>query len=433
MIAATSPVLIDPSAAGTAAAPLPGTTTQPAKRVYQTLDAWRGIASLWVVIYHASEFAVHSKPSLQSAWLYRIGLFGSLGVQIFFVISGYCIASSACSTANRGKSWLSFGRARLMRIFPTMWAALALFVAFYAAGNIMAARGSWSPNHVLPDLTHQSGSYWVANITLLQPMLHQKYLAGVCWTLSYEVAFYGVVALTLATLGRNGRTTRMLYSMHMLTISCLLIQTVWPLAIRYPLDMWAQFGYGVFAYHLISVPRRRATLVLAFIAVLLTVVLICTRTLPIGLLAVPCGPTFGTSLVIAIVLVAIYPHDSTIAHFLPVRWLSLVGIISYSLYLTHFLSLVSTTIFFKATELDAYIHTRFVVSVLVAIAIASIFFQVVERWFATTSNVTNAKLPDLKYSCAASPITFNAPNDMNLIKRGRSISDERYNHDCNNP
>jgi exopolysaccharide production protein ExoZ len=383
MISAASPVLIDSSATDIAAAPLPATTTQPARRIYQTLDAWRGIASLWVVIFHASEFAVHSKPSLTSAWPYRIGLVGGLGVQIFFVISGYCIASSACSTAKRGKSWLSFGRARLMRIFPTMWAALALYAAFFTAGNIMAARGSWSPNHVLPDLAHQSVSYWVANITLLQPVLHQKYLAGVCWTLSYEVAFYGVVALALATLGRTGRTTRMLCGLHILTLACLLIQTVWPLAIRYPLDMWAQFGFGVFAYHLISAPKSRAPQALGVIAMLLTILLISTRTAPVGLMAVPCGPTFGASLLIAIVLVALYRYDSAIAHFLPVRWLSLVGIVSYSLYLTHFLSLVTTTIFFKSMELDAYVQTRLVVSVAFATGIASIFYHLVERWFAT--------------------------------------------------
>jgi exopolysaccharide production protein ExoZ len=382
---ATSPLLFEPAKLDVAAA-VDAAPTQPAKRVYQTLDAWRGIASLWVVLFHASEYAVHSNPNLKFSWPYRIGLFGGLGVQIFFVISGYCIASSASSTSRRGKSFLFFTRARLWRIFPTMWAALVLYAAFFTAGNIMTARGAWSPNNALPNLAHQSLSYWFANLTLLQPVLHQKYLAGVCWTLSYELAFYGVVALTLATLGRVGHARRMLLTLHLLTIACLVLQVGWPSALGYPLDMWAQFGYGVFSYHLISSPKDRVPKVLALLALVLTVLLICTRKEPVGLMAVPSGPTFGASFVMAMILVAIYRYDDAVARLLPIRLLSAVGVVSYSLYLTHFLSLVSTNIFFRSLEMEAYVQTRCLVSIAAAVSVSGVFYVAVERWFVHSHN-----------------------------------------------
>ena len=56
--------------------------------VYRMLDAWRGLAALWVVMLHVR---LETTPD----WLYRFGAYGHLGVPMFFVISGYCIANAA--------------------------------------------------------------------------------------------------------------------------------------------------------------------------------------------------------------------------------------------------------------------------------------------------------------------------------------------------
>ena len=64
---------------------------------YQTLDAWRGLASLWVVMLHATQTTIPEQfPQLAHRALYAFSFWGSLGVPIFFVVSGYCICGSAC-------------------------------------------------------------------------------------------------------------------------------------------------------------------------------------------------------------------------------------------------------------------------------------------------------------------------------------------------
>ena len=64
---------------------------------YQSLDLWRGLAALLVVVFHA--FASYTganysdyHPVVVACWL--VGGNGWLGVHIFFVVSGYCIAAA---------------------------------------------------------------------------------------------------------------------------------------------------------------------------------------------------------------------------------------------------------------------------------------------------------------------------------------------------
>ena len=64
---------------------------------YLTLDAWRGFASIWVVLVHASLIIGVMFPDLAQSPVFILCKKGGLGVQMFFVISGYCIASAAGS------------------------------------------------------------------------------------------------------------------------------------------------------------------------------------------------------------------------------------------------------------------------------------------------------------------------------------------------
>ena len=57
----------------------------------------------------------------------------NLGVSLFFVISGYCIAASAEATARKGGSPWGFMGRRVWRIYPPYWAALLGFVAVVVA------------------------------------------------------------------------------------------------------------------------------------------------------------------------------------------------------------------------------------------------------------------------------------------------------------
>lgn len=63
------------------------------------LDGWRGIAVLWVVMFHAI-FPFLNTPGNQiyiKNPVYWISSFGDIGVTLFFIISGYCITGALCN------------------------------------------------------------------------------------------------------------------------------------------------------------------------------------------------------------------------------------------------------------------------------------------------------------------------------------------------
>src|SRR5438270_12515855 len=94
------------SSAGTA---LLSQLPKPRAPRYQTLDHWRGLACLMIVLFHASIYVVpshdisapHDVVALQSrASSFTLGAIHCLGwgVPIFLVISGPCIAATVDSS-----------------------------------------------------------------------------------------------------------------------------------------------------------------------------------------------------------------------------------------------------------------------------------------------------------------------------------------------
>ena len=87
------------------------TETQPETRPYRLLDAWRGVAALWVVL-------LHSRGAGLPTALDHFSLLGLLGVPLFFVIPGYCIASAAQCSASAPRPTAHCLGARARRIYP---------------------------------------------------------------------------------------------------------------------------------------------------------------------------------------------------------------------------------------------------------------------------------------------------------------------------
>ncbi len=79
------------------------------KKYYSLLDAARFLAAFWVMNFH---YLFGNGDSTQVHW-YR---YGNLGVQIFFIISGFVIVQSL-----KGKSLKEFIVGRFWRLFPLFW------------------------------------------------------------------------------------------------------------------------------------------------------------------------------------------------------------------------------------------------------------------------------------------------------------------------
>jgi peptidoglycan/LPS O-acetylase OafA/YrhL len=79
------------------------------------LTGLRGVGALWVVLYHA-----------QGSMGLPIAQAGYLGVDLFFILSGFVLSHAYPDMRWNWPSYRAFLRARFARIFPMHWAALAV-------------------------------------------------------------------------------------------------------------------------------------------------------------------------------------------------------------------------------------------------------------------------------------------------------------------
>jgi peptidoglycan/LPS O-acetylase OafA/YrhL len=139
------------------------------------LQALRGVACLLVVVYHTAGietfFGLRFSPLHPAQW------FGYAGVDLFFVLSGFIIASTSRADLGAAARLPRYVFRRLWRIFPAYWAALVFAVAYYAWSNPRPVFGTGWP------------AEWLDTLLLLPQPGGCRFLP-VAWTLSYELMFY---------------------------------------------------------------------------------------------------------------------------------------------------------------------------------------------------------------------------------------------------
>lgn len=162
------------------------------KNRLRALDGLRLIAALMVAGYHYGgrggevTGAWGSSAARQFPTLHAYFAYGCLGVQVFFVISGFVICMSGW-----GRPLKSFFASRASRLLPAYWTAVLLVSAVFALP--MVAYEALSPSDTL------------VNLTMLQQPLGVDRVLGVCWTLWAEVRFYVLFALCVVLPGASRR------------------------------------------------------------------------------------------------------------------------------------------------------------------------------------------------------------------------------------
>jgi peptidoglycan/LPS O-acetylase OafA/YrhL len=104
-----------------------------------TLDGWRAIAIVGVILCHDS---LHTLGPLSTKWFY---LEGRKGVDVFFAISGILICSRLLEEERlRGRiSLRNFYVRRAFRILPAAFVFLVVIALLNAMGRIIVHRGEW--------------------------------------------------------------------------------------------------------------------------------------------------------------------------------------------------------------------------------------------------------------------------------------------------
>jgi len=145
-----------------------------------TLDFLRFIAAMSVVIYHFKTDYISTLPTASSlaSNLYAVTKFGYMGVDLFFLTSGFVIFASAM---NRDAA--AFAISRFTRVYPTFWLCM----------SVTALVLIFLPDHP----TQITLTAYLANFTLLHDYLGQRAIDGVYWTLVAELKFYVCIFLLL--------------------------------------------------------------------------------------------------------------------------------------------------------------------------------------------------------------------------------------------
>lgn len=217
--------------------PAPPKDSAPKHDRMRALDGLRIVAALMVCFYH---YAGRS-GQITTSWgqspkelfpdLSALAIYGCLGVQFFFVISGFVICMSSW-----GRSLGDFFRSRVSRLYPAYWAAIAIITT--AAVILPSVIEPLRLNEVL------------VNLTMLQQPMGVHRVLGVCWTLWVEARFYLLFALFVVWKGVTYR--RVVIFCCLWTVAVALAQVAdTPLTTEIVMPEHAPFFIGGLALYLI--------------------------------------------------------------------------------------------------------------------------------------------------------------------------------------
>jgi peptidoglycan/LPS O-acetylase OafA/YrhL len=326
----------------------PGVTYRP------EIDGLRAISIIGVLLFHA-----------------KIGAFsgGYVGVDIFFVVSGYLITRYILSDIAAGRfTFYRFYTRRIRRLFPALFfTMLASFLAAVVllspedlrdfARMVVATFAAISNTVVWRD----SHDYFVTNTDYL-PLLHT-------WSLSLEEQFYLVCPAALFVVARAGLMRVLAVMLAVAGLVSLVACEVWlprdPSAVFYlaPFRVF-EFVIGALCIEaekkrLNSVLARQAIAVAGLAAIAAAIFGFSKQTPFPGLAALL--PCLGAAMVI-------YTGDvPQVGRLLTNRLAVGVGLISYSLYLCHWPILVFARYAFGETSSTLGKLILIVLSVVVAI------------------------------------------------------------------
>jgi peptidoglycan/LPS O-acetylase OafA/YrhL len=172
-----------------------------------TLQALRGISALLVVGYHWQTFLnnVYAKQDLGS-FIFKNGF---IGVDIFFVISGFVMVFITQQPATQRV--MPFLIKRMCRIIPLMW--LALMIQHLINGASISS--------LIYDKPMLQNMFFI--LPGGDPPQYGKGFIDIMWTLSYEIVFYMIFALSMKLSGK----------FRSVLATCLLILMVSGLQIEY--------------------------------------------------------------------------------------------------------------------------------------------------------------------------------------------------------
>jgi len=311
---------------------------------------WRGVACLIVAAFHAA--ICIRKTGVSLSWVVApLWYYGYLGVPLFFVISGYCIAACADAHRRSDRSGRSFVWRRIRRIYPPYWASLLFLATILITCDLCGWEWFYERKVRFIHPAQLTLSQWITNLTLTEMWAHPLHgsdkftlFNAVAWSLCFEEQFYCVCFLLLFIAPRR-------FFKAVIAVTGLIL-VGWAIAESLGFSVlahktfigwgWLEFVLGVAVYYRLNYLTGKKSRLFDRVASLLTSACILallpwslrTRKLVFPFLN-PCL-NLSVALSYAWLLIQIRPYDRRLTQTLLGRLFSFIGKFSYSLYLTHY-------------------------------------------------------------------------------------------------
>lgn len=162
---------------------------EPSQRTLLSIQICRGLAAFCVLLFHLGGALAAPKYFNQPLFSEFFCAGGALGVDFFFVLSGFIIATVHWRDIGNSARLPTYLYKRFVRIYPLYW------IVFFAV---------WALALLMPNLSVPNDFVSVFNAAVLLPQ-DPKVVGGtgapviiVAWSLQYEMLFYTFFALLIA-------------------------------------------------------------------------------------------------------------------------------------------------------------------------------------------------------------------------------------------
>lgn len=335
------------------------------------IDGLRALAVIPVILFHAGLNGFSG---------------GYVGVDIFFVLSGYLITSILLGEMSVGTyTIVNFYERRARRILPALF--FVIFCSLIPAWVLMAPHQlkDFSQSLVAVAAFSSNILFWKESgyfeVTAeLKPLLHT-------WSLSVEEQFYVIFPLCLALLYRYGKST-LIYATSIVTLLSLTIaqwaSTAEPSGNFFllPTRAWELLAGSLIAYKIfgtVQVKRQNLWEWVGFILIISSIVTYDENTPFPSLWTVP--PVLGTCLIIYF-----SGPTTNLGRLLSYKPVVNIGLISFSLYLWH----QPVLAFVRIWRPELLHNGSIIVAVLVLIYLLSRFtYSYVEQPFRSRQKVNS--------------------------------------------
>jgi len=301
----------------------------------KNVDILRGIAAISVTYFHLS-----GSTDL-TAKIANTGKWGYLGVDIFFVISGFILPYSLHQRRYQIRDFFKFIAKRFLRIGPAYLITIAISIALaISAGQSIP---SWQTI--------------LAHLGYLNYILGYESLSPVFWTLAIEFQFYLLLGLSFQLISHRSNIWPMLLIGLMFALSFISSSHFIP-------SWFSLFAFGILIYR--KVMLNTSTIIFWLANTVILIFAGFRNGIPEAL----------TGLATSLSILYLNINSNTLVY----KCLLWLGTVSYSLYLVHWhIGRVGVAVFRHIHLIGDFEYLRLLVGLIIALVSAWVLYLTIEK------------------------------------------------------